>query len=233
MTESLNYVPRHGPSAVTVLVLKYLIFVRRAEEVFAQILWGEPAYKVLRAALFYRDGGLCYTSASQLSSILTKHTSEHLKVELGVRYYRHLAVALGRAILGVTIDEDVDETTTTGMDAAAGRTTLTSRRIYAIENDKLGFLNEHNVAVHRATDRLWHKKILKMDMDMDMDVDDGEGGPFPSPVGGKQLQKVLRAALQESITKEFIPAVVAGVIAELKRQKLVSSIEAAPSRSPP
>ena len=214
MSDSLRYVPRHGPSALSELLLSYLIFVRRAEEVFAGALWGSEARNVLRTRLFYGHHGKQYTDADQLSKILSKHFQQHLGIEkFGVQLYRHLAAALGRDRLGLAIEEDVDEDMSTGMDAAAGRTTLTSRRIYALENDKIGTLNEQALAVHRATDRLWHKKILQMDVDVS---EDNPSSPAPDITG---IEAIVQTALQQA------NASMISVVAELKRQQLVVSIE--------
>lgn len=192
-------------------MFKCLVFIRRAEEVFAEILWGKRAYTVLRVMLFYRDRGAPYKT-THLSDLLKTHIGKHLKVDLGVQSYRHLAVALGRCILGIEIEEDVDETTTSGMDAAAGRTTLVSRRVYGIENDKLGFLNEQTLSVHRATDCLWHKKILKLDLGANSE----DSSSHLCSIGEGQLRETVEAVFQEAI-----PAIALAVTQELKRQGLV------------
>ena len=133
------------------------------EEVFARNLWGDEAFKALHTDVFYRNNGKRYDSSEQLSTVLKKFLGEHLGAPLGVSQYRHLAAALGRHLLAVEIDADEDMITT-GMDAAAGRTTAVSEMVYALTNDMIGTLNDRHMAMSRASARLWQSGLFKLKM---------------------------------------------------------------------
>jgi hypothetical protein len=131
------------------------------EETFARELWGDEAYRNLHTSVFYRPSGRCYALSQQLSSVLQSFLGKHLKAPLDVSKYRHLAAAFGRHLLAIEIDASED-TMTTEMDAAAGRSTALSEMVYALDASQLGNLNDRSLAVHRATDRLWQSKLLKL-----------------------------------------------------------------------
>jgi hypothetical protein len=127
------------------------------EEIFAKALWGDEAYEVLRYELFYRPGGLSCSDHNSLSTALKEFLDTHLDAPIAVADYRHLATAIGRDLLGV-VEDDTD--LTTGMDAAAGRSTATSDRIYGIPTEQLGMLSTKRIAFHLTIDDLWQTGLL-------------------------------------------------------------------------
>ena len=116
---------------------------------------------MLHTDVFYRPQARRYNLSTQLASVLQKFLGKHLKAPLGVIQYRHLAAALGRHLLAVEIDADEDAMTT-GMDATAGRTTSVSESVYALSNDMIGTLNDRNMAMSRASARLWQSGLFKL-----------------------------------------------------------------------
>ena len=159
----MRYVPRHAHYELSEVIARYFIFIRLVEEVFACNLWGDEAFRVLHTDVFYCTNGERYNSSDQLSTVLKKYLGEHLGAPLGVLQYRHLATALGRHLLAVEIDAD-DDVTTTGMDAAAGRTTAVSEMVYALTNDMIGTLNDRHMAMSRASAHLWQSGLFKLKM---------------------------------------------------------------------
>ena len=133
--------------------------MRTVEEVFSKALWGDAAYEVLHYELFYLPGGRSCSGSDHLSTVLERFLEEHLDAPLGVADYRHLSTAIGRDLLGI-VDEDTD--LTTGMDAASGRTTATSQRIYGIPTNQVGMLSTQQVAFHLTIDDLWQTGLLQL-----------------------------------------------------------------------
>ena len=150
-------IPRFAHEQLGQLLIKYLIYIRTTEEVFACKLWGDDAYRVLHTYMFWRAEGVQFEDADQFSPILKAATAKYLHAGLNVHRWRHLAAALGRLYLVIMEDNEDD---TNMMDAAAGRTTTTSERIYALEPGDLGRLNIHVMAKFRAISTIWQNKAF-------------------------------------------------------------------------
>ena len=194
------------------------------EEVFARELWGDDAYRVLHTCVFYRPGGLEYNKSTQFSDIFKRYMTRHLKAGLNAAEYRHLAAAFGRHLLAVEIEADED-LVTTGMDAAAGRSTQVSEMVYGLQNEQLGVLNDRTLAVHRATDRLWQSKLLKLSVPgavasadqiesarVPLNPDGSLNVSAPSlPADSSQLLGAIQGMFEQfeqSLLQKIVPAVV-------------------------
>ena len=145
-------IPRWSHPELGELALRYFIFLRFTEEIFAGELYGDDAAHVLHHEVFYRHGGESYTETDQLTHQLRKKTVQYLKVALGVQEWRHYAVAMGRRFMMGVMDPE-DEFTTV-MDAHQGHGGGISARIYALQPGQIGTLNEHTMALFLACARL-------------------------------------------------------------------------------
>ena len=194
------------------------------EEVFARELWGDEAYRVLHTCVFYRPSGHEYNKSTQFSDIFKQYMTCHLKAGLNAAEYRHLAAAFGRHLLAVEIEADED-LVTTGMDAAAGRSTQVSEMVYGLQNEQLGALNDRTLAVHRATDRLWQSKLLKLSVPgavasadqiestrVPLNPDGSLNVSAPSlPADSSQLLGAIQGMFEQfeqSLLQKIVPAVV-------------------------
>lgn len=194
------------------------------EETFARELWGDDAYRVLHTCVFYRPSGTEYNKSTQFSDMFKRYTARYLKAGLTAADYRHLAAAFGRHLLAIEIEADED-LVTTGMDAAAGRSTQVSERVYGIQNEELGTLNDRTLAVHRAIDRLWQSKLLKLSVPgavasadqiesaaVPLNQDGSLNVAAPSlPADSSQLLGVIQGMFQQfeqSLLQKIVPAVV-------------------------
>jgi len=208
----LRQVPRHAPEKLSRLIIKYLIFVRTVEEIFSKALWGDAAYEVLHHELFYLPRGRSCSGTDHLSMALEKFLGKHLGAPLGVADYRHLSIAIGRDLLGI-VDEDTD--LTTGMDAASGRTTATSQRIYGIPTNQVGMLSTQQIAFHLTIDDLWQTGLLQLPAHtnlgrswgrmMGKPVHDGQSGShFFSQAMTQSLMYEMKNQLIQCIRTEFV-----------------------------
>jgi hypothetical protein len=202
------------------LLLKYLVFVRQTEEVFGTYLWGPDASKILHYHLFYQGhGGVMNTF--DMSRVMGELTLEHLKVELNVSTYRHLAAALGRHLMVGIMDPE--EELTTGMDAMAGRQTSTSEAIYGLQPGEVGRVNDRVIALFRGMARLWHARVLGLKLDGKVatlneilnpeTTLDGLNGSFSrsSHFGTSDLDTLvshLRGAYEDSVVEKIVPALI-------------------------
>jgi hypothetical protein len=140
------------------LLVKYLIYIHTTEEVFARSLWGMSAYCVIHTYLFWRSKGLRFDEADKFTPILKASTAKYLGAGLNVHKWHHLAAALGHLFL-IVIEGNED---TNMMDAAAGRTTTTSERIYALQPGDLGRLNIHTMSKFQAISNIWQNKAFHL-----------------------------------------------------------------------
>lgn len=151
-------IPRFAHTDLGMLLVKYLIYIRTTEELFARYLWGMSAYRVVHTYMFWRSKGLRFDEGDEFTPILKAATAKYLGAGLNVHKWRHLAAALGRLFL-IIIEGNED---TNMMDAAAGRTTTTSERIYALQPGDLGRLNIHTMSKFRAMSNIWQNKAFHL-----------------------------------------------------------------------
>lgn len=153
-------IPRWAHSSLGTLIINYFVFVRNTEVLFAERLWGEDACEVLHYEVFYRRKGLSYTTTDQFTRILESKSVTWLGSPFGIQDWRHLAAAIGRALMVGIIDPFDDMTT--GMDGQGGRESYTSEMIYAIEPGQVGRINDRTMALFLAVSRLWWTKVLHL-----------------------------------------------------------------------
>jgi hypothetical protein len=210
-------IPRFAEEALGQLLLKYFVYVRPTEEVFARQLWGEEAAKTMHHYIFYTYQAKPYHSTTQFSAILQRHTREHLAVALDVSTYRHVAAAIGRYLMVGMIDPE--ENLNTGMDLQAGRTTATSEMIYGLQSGEDGKLNERLMALFLAMSRLWHARVLRQKLDgriatlkeiLDPTTTDDQLGGQEHQANGDLTAIVshLEAVFDQALVKNIIPQLV-------------------------
>lgn len=78
-------IPRWAHGELGALIIKYLVYVRSTEEVFAQRLWGEEAAKVLRYSVFWRWEGQAYDVSDQFSNVLKSETMGFFGEDLNIQ----------------------------------------------------------------------------------------------------------------------------------------------------
>jgi hypothetical protein len=196
------------------------VFVRQTEEVFGSYLWGPDASKVLHYHLFYHGHGRVM-STFDMSNIMGELTLKHLKVELNVSTYRHLAAALGRHLMVGIIDPEED--LTTGMDAMAGRQTVTSEAIYGLQPGEVGRVNDRVMTLFRAMARLWHARVLGLKLegrvatlneilhrDSTEETLKGTSSSASSPFlfDLDTLVSVLKTVFEDSVVGKIVPALI-------------------------
>jgi hypothetical protein len=187
------------------LLVQYLVFIRKTEEVFSHFLWGEDARTLVHYHLFYGHEGTVATT-SHLSITLQRITHTYLQASLDVPAYRHMAAAIGRHLMVGIIDPE-EEDSTTGMDAQAGRLTTTSERIYGLQVNEMGGLNNRVLALFRTTSNLWHSKVLGLHVkghvaDSILNLKAPTIGE--APVSSHPLS-TLKTLLSEVIEEQIIP----------------------------
>jgi hypothetical protein len=178
--------------------------------------------------LFYTSMG-SMVSTSDLSTSLHEQTTRYLRAGLDVSTYRHMAAAIGRRLEVGIIDPEEDEMTT-GMDAQAGRLTTTSEKIYGLQKDEVGGINDRVITLFRATSRLWHNKVLGLpvrgrvvDLKTVLDHEttmsqllgaEKEGEPDLSHAGRQRqsaaveppdISSIVRNLLKEAIEQDVMP----------------------------
>jgi hypothetical protein len=213
-------IPRWLHSGLSNLFIKYLLFFRFTEEVFAGELWGAEAAEVLHYDVFYHSQGRHYERSREFGALLEEKTLKYLGVALGVQEWRHFTTATGRKFLIGILDplEDL----TTGMDAQAGRETLTSESIYALQAGDLGKLNERILACFYACNRLWWVKMYCLPVEGRVanlkeivaenggdERGHGKDRSVPSLPGFDmdKLAEVLRTQLKLSVVEDILPQI--------------------------
>jgi hypothetical protein len=215
------------------LLLKYLVFVRQTEEVFGSYLWGPDASKVLHYHLFYHSHG----------RVMGELTLKHLKVELNMSTYCHLAAALGcHLMVGIM---DPEEELTTGMDAVAGRQTVTSEATYGLQPGEVGRVNDRVITLFHAMARLWHAKVLGLKLkgriatlkeilhqDTTEEVLKGNSSSAsasqPSMFDLDTLVSLLKTVFEESVVRKIVPALIKALEEQMAdkvfREKMMGGI---------
>jgi hypothetical protein len=210
-------IPRFAEENLGCILLKYFVYIRPTEEVFARQLWGDMAADTMHHYIFYTHQGKPYSSTTQFSTILQRHSSELLGVALDVSTYRHVAAAIGRYLMVGMIDPE--ENINTGMDLQAGRTTATSEKIYGLQSGEDGKLNERLMALFLAMSRLWHARVLRQKLDgkvatlaevLDPTTSDDQLAGNDLPVQGDLAAVVthLEALFERAVVKNIIPQLV-------------------------
>jgi len=145
-------------------VLRYLIFVRPVECLFANETWGERVSKFLRRNFFYRTGGEPYTESAQFSQqVLAPATLKYLGSKITGSEWRQLCTGLGREFGASLIDPGPSDT---GMDLLAGRSTAVSVHNYAISTDTpYPHLTPERLRVYFLNSKLWWARAYGLKVD--------------------------------------------------------------------
>jgi hypothetical protein len=212
-------IPRFAHKLLGDLLVKYLVYVRPTEEVFAKKLWGLDAYRTLHTTMFWYGNGRRCEDSEDLSKHLKEATGRHLGVALGVQKWRHLATAVGRLYM-IMIDPQ-EQKVTNMMDAGAGRTTTTSDLIYALEPGDLGRLNTRTIAKFKACAALWqhnafgllfNKRVPSMKEILQPNAGIGPDGlaiqqkPAAAPgVSPEELREAVEVAVGNAFKAQVMP----------------------------
>lgn len=78
-------IPRWAHPDLGAMIIKYLVYVRSTEEVFAEQLWGVDAAKVLRYSVFWRWEGKAYDVSDQFSNVLKGETMSYFGEDLNIQ----------------------------------------------------------------------------------------------------------------------------------------------------
>jgi superfamily II DNA/RNA helicase len=185
-------IPRFLPARVGQLLSIYLVYVEPFREKLemrtlkyrhrTDYLWpAEPDAEDSRAPW----------DTERLTRVMERETLKHLGTKLNTRGYRHVAISIGRRVVGDEFGrgyhdevEDVEEEDENPLELQAGRTTRTGTRVYGVLTTLVEHLSERSLQMFRQLSNKWHE-FFGLDM----------RGREPEPV--LELKINVQAAMQQ------------------------------------
>jgi hypothetical protein len=165
------FIPAVLPSEIAQPLFYYLVHVRPLEIFLSAKVYGSSA-KVLYQEFLYVQMGKQVTS-DQFSHFMSQLMAAHCGATIGIRAWRHLAIALKREFIPPSM-VDPFQAHQDVSDLAASHSTRTARKTYAIDQNSLPLLSTDAMLEHEAFCKHWHS-VLHFGT-----------SPFPAPL--RQLQ---------------------------------------------
>jgi hypothetical protein len=166
-----TFIPAVLPSEIAQHLFYYLVHLRPLEIFLSEKVYS-PSAKVLYQEFLYVQLGKQVTS-DQFSHSMSQLMATHCGAAIGIRAWRHLAIALKREFIPPSmvdpshLHQDVS-------DLAASHSTWTARKTYAIDQNSLPLLSTDAMLEHEAFCKHWHSVL--------------HFGTHPHPVPLRQLQ---------------------------------------------
>ena len=160
-------IPRFLPPTVAQLLVTYLVYVQP----FREYLQLEVLHGDFSDFIWHDDKGMWETP--RLRGIIQRQTSLALGHAFGVLDYRHIAVSIGRVIIGETwaagykdevgeVEEaEVDEES--GLELQSGRGELQGTLKYGVPVDIVNHLSVRSLETFRPLSERWHRFLGLLD----------------------------------------------------------------------
>lgn len=154
-------VPRFLAWRVGQLLAIYLAYAQPLQELLAGAVNGQEASE-------YVWSGECGPwETDRLTRIMKRETGRHLGVELTTHGYRHVAIAIGRKVIGekfangyrgdVDGAEEPEEETDDGLEMQAGRGGEVGAKRYGVSMDIIKNLSSRSIDTFRPLCQQWHQ----------------------------------------------------------------------------
>ena len=166
-----TFIPAVLPSEVAQHLFYYLVHIRPLEIFLSEKVYGKSA-KILYQEFLYVQLGKQVTS-DQFSHSMSQLMAHHCGAAIGIRAWRHLAIALKREFIPPSL-VDLFQNHQDVSDLAASHSTGTARKTYAIDQNSLPLLSTDAMLEHEAFCKQWHSVL--------------HFGSRPPPIPLRQLQ---------------------------------------------
>lgn len=215
LTESHEFIPSVVPKELEKLLLDYLILVRPIEAMLAQECFGDEVRSNYEEFLFVRNGER--VTADYFSRMLETTTIKYMGVCIGVRAWRHLAIAIMREFVPEIYQVGVTEVG----DASSAHSSNTAKSTYGVSWGMLGGETSRSMRAHRKFCTLWQElwgfgagpvPIPLEHLQKPKDASGGFGvkeqtfGPAPRSLM-EELSRVVEQSISATLV-EHIPAVI-------------------------
>jgi hypothetical protein len=150
------FIPAVLPSEIAQHLFYYLVHVRPLEIFLSAKVYGSST-KVLYQEFLYVQLGKQVTS-DQFSHSMSQLMAAHCGAAIGIRAWRHLAIALKREFIPPSMI-DPFQTHQDVSDLAASHSTWTARKTYAIDRNSLPLLSTDAMLEHEAFCKHWHSVL--------------------------------------------------------------------------
>src|SRR5258708_4244250 len=153
-------IARFAYDALGMEILRVYTMLNPVMEEFAQVLWGDDAYRVIHNHMFWHRDGRCYGDSHALTAALEEWSYEVWGWKCNISTYRQLIAGLGK--YWTVLNMDPEEEWTSLMDAGAGRSSSTGDRIYGIMAGDLLHFNTKMVQLFKALSNIHHHWFLRL-----------------------------------------------------------------------
>ena len=154
-------VPRFLAWRVGQLMAVYLAYARPLQELLAGVVNGQMASEYIWSG----EHGPWETD--RLTRVMKRETGRHLGVELTTHSYRHLAIAIGRKVIGeqfangylgdVDDFDEPEEETDDSLEMQAGRGGEVGAKRYGVSMDIIKNLSSRSIDTFRPLCQQWHR----------------------------------------------------------------------------